>query len=34
MGYELRILRRAQKELAQLPKEAYSQVSDAIRALA
>jgi mRNA interferase RelE/StbE len=34
MGYDLRILRRAQKELAQLPREAYSQVSDAIRALA
>ena len=34
MNYALYILRRAQKELAQLPSEAYERVRDAIRALA
>jgi mRNA interferase RelE/StbE len=34
MPYSISILRRAQKELTHLPKEAYGQVRDAIRALA
>jgi mRNA interferase RelE/StbE len=34
MIYSISILRRAQKELAHLPKGAYEQVRDAIRALA
>ena len=34
MGYALYILRRAQKELAQLPTGTYERVRDAIRALA
>ena len=34
MPYMLLILRRAEKELAQLPKDTYTQVRDAIRALA
>jgi mRNA interferase RelE/StbE len=34
MTYSISILRRAQKELAHLPKEAYEQVRDAIRTLA
>ncbi|MGO9176178.1 MAG: type II toxin-antitoxin system RelE family toxin [Desulfobaccales bacterium] len=34
MTYSISILRRAQKELAHLPKESYEQVRDAIRALA
>jgi len=34
MGYVIYILRRAQKELAQLPTYAYERVRDAIRALA
>jgi mRNA interferase RelE/StbE len=34
MTYSISILRRAQKELAHLSKEAYEQVRDAIRALA
>jgi len=34
MGYALYILRRAQKELAQLPTGAYERVRDTIRALA
>jgi len=33
MSYTVVILRRAQKELAQLPKGAYESVRDAIRAL-
>jgi len=33
MTYRLMILRRAQKELGQLPHEAYEQVRDAIMAL-
>jgi mRNA interferase RelE/StbE len=33
MRYEVLILRGAQKELAQLPGEAYDRVRDAIRAL-
>lgn len=33
MSYTVFILRRAQKELAQLPKEAYEHVRDAIRNL-
>jgi mRNA interferase RelE/StbE len=33
MSYEILILRRAQKELAQLPREEYERVRDAIRAL-
>jgi mRNA interferase RelE/StbE len=33
-SYAISILRRAQKELAQLPPGAYEQVRDAIRALA
>lgn len=32
-GYTILILRRAQKELAQLPGNAYERVRDAIRAL-
>jgi len=34
MSYSLHILRRAQKELAQLPEGAYLQVRDSIRTLA
>ena len=34
MSCTLFILRRAQKEMAQLPPEAYKRVGDAIRALA
>ncbi len=34
MSYTLYILRRAQKELAQLPTEAYEQARDTIRTLA
>lgn len=34
MSYAVLILRRAQKELAQLPGGAYERVRDAIRALA
>lgn len=34
MSHAISILRRAQKELAHLPPEAYTQVRDAIRALA
>ncbi len=34
MSYAVLILRRAQKELAQLPLDAYQQVRDALRALA
>ena len=34
MTYQLQILRRAQKELAQLPGETYNRVRDAIRELA
>jgi len=34
MTYSISILRRAQKELAHLPKEAYEQVRDSIRTLA
>jgi mRNA interferase RelE/StbE len=34
MSYTISILRRAQKELAQLPSGAYERVRDAIRALA
>jgi mRNA interferase RelE/StbE len=34
MAYILLILRRAQKELAQLPDEIYERLRDAIRALA
>ncbi|GAB6063101.1 type II toxin-antitoxin system RelE family toxin [Deferrisoma palaeochoriense] len=34
MRYRLRILRRAQKELAGLPSKTYEAVRDAIRALA
>lgn len=33
MSYAVSILRRAQKELAQLPSGAYERVRDAIRAL-
>jgi len=33
MSYTVLILRRAQKELAQLPGETYERVRDAIRAL-
>jgi len=33
MDYTVLILRRAQKELAQLPSEVYERVRDAIRAL-
>lgn len=33
MSYTVLILRQAQKELAQLPGEAYERVRDAIRAL-
>jgi mRNA interferase RelE/StbE len=33
VSYTVSILRRAQKELAQLPDEAYERVRDAIRAL-
>jgi mRNA interferase RelE/StbE len=33
MSYTISILRRAQRELAQLPDEAYERVRDAIRAL-
>ena len=33
MSYSLSILRRAQKELAQLPADAYRRVRDAIREL-
>jgi len=32
MSYSIYILRRAQRELAQLPKEAYERVRDAIHA--
>ncbi len=34
MSYALLILRRAEKELAQLPSEPYTRVRDAIRELA
>ena len=34
MSYAISVLRRAQKELAQLPPGAYEQVRDAIRMLA
>lgn len=34
MSHAVTILRRAQKELGQLPVEAYPRVRDAIRALA
>jgi mRNA interferase RelE/StbE len=34
MKYEVSILRRAQKELASLPLEAYNQIKDAILSLA
>ncbi len=34
MSYTIRILRRAQKALARLPKRDYERVRDAIRALA
>jgi mRNA interferase RelE/StbE len=34
MRYEVSILRRAQKELASLPREAYKQVKDTILSLA
>ncbi len=34
MSYTVTILRRAQKELAELPLEAYEQIRDAVRALA
>jgi len=34
MTYSISILRRAQKELAHLPQEAYEQVRDSIRTLA
>ena len=34
MSYNVSILRRAQKELSQLPSGAYEQVRDAIHALA
>jgi mRNA interferase RelE/StbE len=34
MGYTIHILRRAQRELARLPRESYERVRDAIRALA
>ena len=34
MTYAVSILRRAQKELQQLPREDYERVRDAIRALA
>lgn len=34
MSYTVYILRRAQKELAQLPRGTYERVRDAIRALA
>ena len=34
MTYTVLILRRAQKELAQLPTQSYERVRDAIRALA
>jgi mRNA-degrading endonuclease RelE of RelBE toxin-antitoxin system len=34
MTYAVSILRRAQKELQQLPREDYKRVRDAIRALA
>lgn len=33
MNYEILILRRAQKELARIPREEYERVRDAIRAL-
>ena len=33
MSYSVLILRRAQKELAQLPAESYTRTRDAIRAL-
>jgi mRNA interferase RelE/StbE len=33
MSYSLSILRRAQKEMAQLPTDAYDRVRDAIRGL-
>jgi mRNA interferase RelE/StbE len=33
MSYSLSILRRAQKEMAQLPTDAYHRVRDAIRGL-
>ena len=34
MSYTVSVLRRAQRELGQLPAEAYPRVRDAIRALA
>jgi mRNA interferase RelE/StbE len=34
MSYSLHILRRAQKELAQLPEDAYLKIRDSIRAMA
>ena len=34
MSYSIRIIRRAQKELARLPEEFYVQVRDSIRTLA
>jgi mRNA interferase RelE/StbE len=34
LSYSVWVLRRAQKELARLPKDSYSQVRDRIRALA
>ncbi len=34
MTYEVKILRRAQKEMARLPKQEYERVRDAIRDLA
>lgn len=34
MSYQLQVLRRAQKELARLPKNEYQRVRDAIGALA
>jgi mRNA interferase RelE/StbE len=34
VSYRVLILRRAQRELAQLPNEAYERIRDAIRALA
>jgi len=33
MSYTVLILRRAQKELAQVPKEAYENIRDSIRSL-
>ena len=34
MSYSVWVLRRAQKEIARLPKDSYNQVRDRIRALA